>query len=133
MTSEVIYNGGLRTTCTHLQSGSQIVTDAPLDNQGRGEAFSPTDLVATALASCMMTIMGIRARDNNIDIEGAKAAVNKIMAADPRRIARVEIRFTMPAKNYSEAERKLLEEAALGCPVCKSLAMECEQAVEFVW
>lgn len=133
MTSEVIYNGGLRTTCTHLQSGSQIVTDAPLDNQGRGEAFSPTDLVATALASCMMTIMGIRARDNNIDIEGAKAAVNKIMAADPRRIARVEIRFTMPAKNYSEAERKLLEEAALGCPVCKSLSMECEQAVEFVW
>lgn len=133
MTSEVLYTGGLRTTCTHLQSGSQIVTDAPLDNQGRGEAFSPTDLVATALAACMMTIMGIRARDHGIDIEGAKAGVNKIMASDPRRIARVEIRFTMPAKNFTKEEKRMLEEAALGCPVCKSLGMNCEQAIEFVW
>lgn len=133
MTSEVIYTGGLRTTCTHLRSGTQIVTDAPVDNQGRGEAFSPTDLVATALGSCMMTIMGIKARDNNINIEGAKASVNKIMGANPRRIAKVEIRFVMPAKNYSEAEREMLEEAARGCPVCRSLGMECEQDVVFEW
>ena len=81
----------------------------------------------------MMTIMGIRARDEKIDIEGVKAEVNKIMAANPRRIARVEITFVMPAKNYSDAEKKLLEEAALTCPVCKSLSMDCEQAVSFRW
>ncbi len=133
MTSEVHYNGDLRTTCTHLKSGTQIVTDAPPDNQGKGEAFSPTDLVATALASCMMTIMGIAARDRGIDLKGAKASVNKIMAANPRRIAKVEIHFTMPAGNYSQEERNLLEKAALSCPVCKSLAFECEQAVEFSW
>ena len=133
MTSEVIYNGQLRTTCTHLRSGTQINTDAPVDNQGRGEAFSPTDLVATALAACMMTIMGIAARDHGIDIEGAKAAVNKIMGAAPRRIARVEISFTMPAREYSADQQRLLEEAALGCPVCRSLNMDCEQAVVFNW
>ncbi len=133
MTSEIIYNGNLRTTARHLQSGEAIITDAPVDNQGKGEAFSPTDLVATALGSCMMTIMGIKARDAGIDIEGTKAAVNKIMAANPRRIAKVEVTFTMPGKNYSEDEKMMLREAALNCPVCKSLSAECEAAVEFVW
>lgn len=133
MTSEVLYTGNLSTTCTHLRSGTQIVTDAPVDNQGRGEAFSPTDLVATALGACIMTIMGIKARDKGIDIEGAKAEVNKIMGSNPRRIAKVEIRFTMPGKNYTEEQKKILEEAGRTCPVCKSLGMDCEQAVEFVW
>lgn len=133
MTSSVVYNGGLRTTCTHLASGSQIVTDAPVDNQGRGEAFSPTDLVATALGSCMMTIMGIKARDLGLDIEGTRADVNKVMAANPRRIARVEVTFTMPSNHFAEKEKHLLEAAALACPVCKSLNLECVQAVTFVW
>jgi uncharacterized OsmC-like protein len=133
MTASIIYNGNLRTTCTHLASGTQIVTDAPVDNQGRGEAFSPTDLVATALGACMMTIMGIKARDMALDITGTKVDVNKIMAANPRRIARVEVTFTMPANSFSQSEKDLLEAAALACPVCKSLDVGCEQAVKFVW
>ena len=133
MTSTVTYNGGLRTTCTHLASGNQLTTDAPVDNQGRGEAFSPTDLVATALATCMMTIMGIKARDLGLHIEGASADVNKVMAANPRRIAKVEVTFTMPPNHFTEKEKNLLEAAALACPVCKSLDVACEQAVKFVW
>lgn len=133
MTAEVIYQGELRTVCTHLASGSQILTDAPVDNQGRGEAFSPTDLVATALASCMMTIMGIKARDLGLDLAGAKAGVRKVMAANPRRIARVEVLFTMPQGRFSERDKHLLEEVALACPVCKSLNLDCEQAVSFQW
>ncbi len=133
MTSTIVYNGDLRTTCTHLASGSQIVTDAPLDNQGRGEAFSPTDLVATALGACMMTIMGIKARDMALDISGTKIDVTKVMAANPRRIARVELNFLMPTNSFSQKERDLLEAAALACPVCKSLDMGCEQAVKFLW
>jgi putative redox protein len=133
MTSSVIYNGELRTTCTHLASGNQIVTDAPVDNQGRGEAFSPTDLVATALGACMMTIMGIKARDMGVDLTGARADVQKNMAANPRRIASVEVTFTMPPNRFTQQEKDLLEAAALACPVCKSLSMDCEQAVKFVW
>ncbi|HNG89903.1 MAG TPA: hypothetical protein PK858_06850, partial [Saprospiraceae bacterium] len=90
MTSTVEYLGELRTEATHLYSGTKIITDAPLDNQGRAEAFSPTDLCATSLASCMMTIMGISARNHDLEMTGAKAEITKIMASDPRRIARVE-------------------------------------------
>jgi uncharacterized OsmC-like protein len=133
MTSEIIYNGNLRTTATHLRSGNQIITDAPPDNQGRGEAFSPTDLVASALGSCMLTIMGIKARDLALDITGTRVGVNKIMGANPRRIARVEVAFYLPENTFSESENKQLEEAALGCPVCKSLSAECESAVTFFW
>jgi uncharacterized OsmC-like protein len=116
-----------------VRSGAKIITDAPPDNRGKGEAFSPTDLVATALASCMMTIMGMAARDHGLDITGATASVNKVMAAGPRRIARVEVRFDMPERPYTPDERLLLESAALGCPVCESLRLECEQAVSFHW
>ena len=89
MTSRVIYLGDLRTECEHLQSGNKIITDAPVDNQGKGEAFSPTDTVATALASCMLTVMGIKARDNNDQIEGTTAAGTKVIASDPRRISEI--------------------------------------------
>lgn len=135
MTSTVHYNGDLRTTITHLQSGNATITDAPLDNNGKGLAFSPTDLVATALASCMMTVMGIKARDKGLDMDGTTATVNKIMAASPRRIARVEVAFTFPpaAKNFSEADKKLLEKTALTCPVAQSLSAELEQEIAFVW
>ena len=133
MTSKVDYLGELRTTCTHLRSGQQFTTDAPVDNQGKGEAFSPTDLCATSLATCMLTTMGISARNHGIDMTGASADVNKIMAADPRRIARVEVTVHMPANHYTEHQKKILETAARTCPVAVSLSENLEQVIEFRW
>lgn len=133
MTSKVEYLGDLRTQATHLQSGTVIVTDAPIDNQGRGEAFSPTDLCATSLACCMMTIMGISARNRELDISGATAEITKIMAADPRRIARVEILVRMPKRDFDERDRQVLETAARTCPVALSLGEGVEQAIVFAW
>jgi uncharacterized OsmC-like protein len=133
MTSKIVYEGNLRTRATHLRSGQEIITDAPVDNQGKGEAFSPTDLVATALGSCMITIMGIRARDNGIYIEGTTCEVNKIMGSGPRRISRVELKIQLPEKPYTAEQKALLEEAARGCPVCRSLSNELEVDLQFVW
>ncbi len=133
MTSKVAYIGGLRTECTHLRSGQTFVTDAPVDNQGKGEAFSPTDLSATSLAACMLTTMGISARNHDIDMDGATADVNKIMASDPRRIARVEVTVRMPKKDYTEIQKKILEAAGRTCPVALSLAAELEQVMIFEW
>ena len=135
MTSNVKYLGGLRTNITHLRSGSSTITDAPVDNNGKGEAFSPTDLVATALASCMITVMGIKARDMGLDMDGTTATVNKTMASGPRRISRVEVVLTFPpaAKHFGEADKKLLEKTALACPVAQSLSGDLEQVVEFIW
>ncbi len=133
MTSTVEYLGELRTEATHLLSGQKIITDAPPDNQGRGEAFSPTDLCATSLASCMLTIMGISARNHGWNIDGAKAEVTKIMGSDPRRIARIEIRFSMPRNNYTDGQRKVLEHAARTCPVHFSISEGLEEVVEFDW
>lgn len=134
MTSTIIYNGDLRTTMTHLQSGSTVITDAPTDNHGKGEAFSPTDLLATALASCMLTTMAIGTMTRGINIDGASAAVTKVMsAAPPRRVAKVEITITMPDKNYSEQEKELLEKIALACPISRSLHPDLEQVLTFVW
>lgn len=120
MTSKVTYLGELRTQCEHLQSKNIFMTDAPVDNQGKGEAFSPTDTVATALASCMFTIIGIKARDLDIKVEGAVAEVTKTMAADPRRISGIKVVFSFPA-SYEEKDRKILERAAKTCPVLYSL------------
>ena len=133
MTTEVIYNGDLRTTAKHIKSGDQLITDAPTDNRGKGEAFSPTDLVATALGTCILTIMGIKARDKSIDIEGAKTQVTKTMAANPRRISKLEVIVQMPDNNYSPKEKKLLEAAAHGCPVGNSLHPDLEEIITFVW
>lgn len=132
-TSTVTYLGDLRTQATHLASGQSIITDAPIDNQGRGEAFSPTDLTATSLATCAMTIMGIAARNNGIEMEGTAAHVTKIMAAEPRRIARIEVRFVMPARAYTDRERSILEAGARSCPVMFSLADGLEKVLEFEW
>lgn len=132
MTSKVIYTGGLRTEATHLKSGTKIVTDAPIDNNGKGEAFSPTDLVATALGSCMLTIMGIAARNHEINMDGTELTVNKIMVSDPRRIGKVEIVMTMPANDYSKRERKILEAAAHGCPVGSTIKEGIED-LKIVW
>lgn len=133
MTSRIEYLGELRTQATHLLSGQQIITDAPPDNQGRGEAFSPTDLCATALGCCMMTIMGIAARTHEIDMTGATAEITKIMAADPRRIARVEVKIQMPQREYSAKQKAILENAAKGCPVSRSLNANLEEVVEILW
>ncbi len=133
-TSSVTYKGELRTQGIHLSSGETVITDAPRDNQGKGEAFSPTDLVATALASCMLSIMGIVARRESFTtIEGASAEVTKVMYADPRRIGEVHITITMPRNNYSEKEKKMYEHAAYTCPVAKSLHPEIKQVTTFVW
>ena len=132
MTSKVNYQGQLRTTAVHLQSNSTIITDAPVDNHGKGEAFSPTDLVATALASCMMTIMGIKAESMDIDLTGTHASIIKHMSATPRRISEIEVMIYMN-KNYDERTRKILETAGLTCPVAQSLHPETEQNITFVY
>jgi len=126
------YEEGLRTSAQHLASGNTIITDAPLDNNGKGEAFSPTDLVSAALGSCMMTIMGIVANRADIDIDGMTVEITKIMAAEPRRIAEVVLNFAMPAgKTYSDKEKAMLENAARTCPVALSLHPEVKQTVNF--
>lgn len=130
MTSKVTYKGNLRTSCEHLQSGNVFITDAPLDNQGKGEAFSPTDSVATALASCMLTIMGIKARDLGIEIENTYAQVTKHMAADPRRISKIEIEFFFN-REFDKKERTILENAAKTCPVIYSLHPDIEKVIVF--
>ena len=130
MVSKVTYLGNLRTQCEHLQSGSNIITDAPVDNQGKGEAFSPTDTVATALASCMFTIIGIKARDRGLKVEGAIAEVTKTMAADPRRISAIKVDITFPQK-YSEKDKIILERAAKTCPVLFSLHPDIKLDINF--
>lgn len=134
MTAKVTYLGDLRTQAEHLQSGNEIITDAPLDNQGKGEAFSPTDLVASAHASCMLTIMGIAARTHSIDIKGTQAEVLKIMAANPRRISGLETKIVFPeGATYSPKEKAILENAARTCPVAMSLHPDLVQNLTFLW
>lgn len=130
-TVSTIYSGNLRTQATHNASGTVIITDAPVDNNGRGEAFSPTDLVAAALGSCMLTIMGIAAERNNIDLSGLRMEITKIMAADPRRISEIKIDFEMPKAEFSEKERAMLENAARTCPVALSLHPDLKQTIAF--
>ena len=133
-TASIIYTGELRTTATHLKSGTIIETDAPVDNNGKGERFSPTDLVATALGSCMLTIMGIKARDNQWPIDGTKVSIQKIMGTEPRRITGVKVVFDFPAgHNLGEKERTILERAALTCPVAQSVHPDMVQDVIFNW
>ena len=127
------YEGGLRCRSSHGPSGTQLVTDAPVDNHGKGESFSPTDLVATALGACMMTIMGIVADRRGLDLAGMTAETEKVMtSAPPRRIASLKTTITIPLPADHE-HRGALEQAALTCPVHKSLHPEIDAAVEFVW
>ncbi|WP_042481875.1 OsmC family protein [Solitalea canadensis] len=132
-TVKTIYKGDLRTEATHLQSGTKIITDAPTDNNGKGEAFSPTDLVAAALGSCAMTIMGIVANRENIDLTGTDFSVVKVMGAEPRRISEIQVEFNFPELAIDDRQRKLLENAALTCPVAKSLKEELVQSLRFNW
>ena len=127
-TSKVTYQGELRTTAVHLQSSNEIITDAPIDNQGKGEAFSPTDLLATSLASCMLTIIGIKARDMQIDIKGTTAEVTKVMSADPRRVSEVHVVITFN-KPLDDKTQKIFYNTALTCPVAKSIHPDIIQKV----
>ena len=133
MTSTVTYLGELRTEAKHQYSGTKIITDAPIDNQGKAEAFSPTDLCATALASCALTIMGISARNHGLDMTGAQVEVTKVMAADPRRISQVILKYVMPKNDYTDTQKLILEKAARSCPVSFSLSEGVMQVMEFEW
>ena len=134
MTSTGIYEGNLRTVATHLASGNEIKTDAPVDNQGRGESFSPSDLVATALGSCMLTIMGIKARDMGLALEGTRVEIQKIMKTEPRRISGIRITYHFPEHlKLGDKEKTLLERAANTCPVKYSIHPDIELEVNYNW
>ena len=133
-TSRTIYLGELRTENEHIRSGQKLITDAPIDNQGKGEAFSPTDLVATALSDCMMTIMGIKARDRGLDLRDTTIETTKIMSSEqPRRIDEIIVEFTFPKNNFSEKDQVILEAVAKTCPVALSLHPSIKQSVKFNW
>lgn len=132
-TATITYLGGLRTESKHILSNTTILTDAPLDNQGKGEAFSPTDLVSSSLVSCMMTIMGILAEREKLNIIGLKADVTKIMNANPRKIAEIQVSFFLENHTLSEEDQLKLKRAAMTCPVALSLHPEIKQTVEFNW
>lgn len=131
-TSKVTYLGELRTSSVHLQSGSEIISDAPIDNNGKGEAFSPTDTVANGLASCMFTVMGIKAREMGVDFSGSTADVTKVMAAEPRRISEIHVTFNMSIE-ADEKTKTILERTALTCPVHYSLHPDIKREIVFNW
>ena len=132
MTSKVTYTGNLRTKSEHSRSGDSFITDAPIDNNGLGQAFSPTDTVATGLASCMITMMGIKANGLEVDLINSTAEVTKHMEADPRRISKIEVKLSLPS-NVSEKNRKILEHTANTCPVLYSLHPDIEKEISFHW
>lgn len=132
MTAKVTYTGELRTSCEHLRSGDTFITDAPIDNNGLGKAFSPTDTVATGLASCILTMMGIKSKDLEVDLTNSTAEVTKHMASDPRRISKIVIQLRLPA-NASEKERAILIRTANTCPVHHSLHPDIDKQLIFNW
>jgi len=132
MTSKITYLGELRTSSIHLQSGTEILSDAPTDNHGRGEAFSPTDTVANALGSCMVSIMAIKSKDLNLDLIGSTVEVTKIMQSEPRKIAKIIVVLNM-AVTADQKSKTILERAAMTCPVFLSLHPDIEKEVTFNW
>lgn len=130
-TATIRFTGNLNTQPTHTRSGQKFITDAPPDNNGKGESFSPTDLAAVSLGSCMLTIMAITAREKSINLVDALVTVTKHMASNPRRIAKIELEIQVLDTGFSPREKRILEKAALNCPVAKSLHPEIEQAVSF--
>lgn len=120
-TTRAKYIGGLRTEVTHVKSGAVIITDAPVDNHGKGEAFSPTDLLAAAYGCCVMTVIGISAQTHGFNIDGAEVKTTKVMGTDPRRVVELIVEFTFPHNNYTDKERKFIELSAKQCPVANSL------------
>ncbi|NND77660.1 MAG: OsmC family protein [Flavobacteriales bacterium] len=132
ITASVQYTGNLRTQAKHLKSGEEIISDAPIDNNGKGEAFSPTDLLSTSLASCMITVMGIAAEKRNIAFNNITGEITKVMASDPRRVNSIKVKLIIDEK-WSEKERKILEKVGVNCPVAKSLSPDLKQEIEFVY
>lgn len=132
-TSRTIYLGDLRTENEHIRSEKTLITDAPVDNQGKGEAFSPTDLVATALSDCIMTIMGIKARDKGLDLTGTIIETTKIMSDEPRRIGEIIVEITFPENDFSEKDKAIFEAVTKTCPVALSLHPNVKQTVKFNW
>jgi uncharacterized OsmC-like protein len=132
MTSKVTYIGNLRTENVHLKSGNSFLTDAPIDNNGKGEAFSPTDTVATGLANCMLTVMGIKARSMNVDMSNSTAVVTKTMASDPRRISKIDVKVNLPFK-ADQKTKIILENTAETCPVVYSLHPDIIVSMTFNW
>lgn len=130
-TSKITYNGGLRTTSIHERSGNEIITDAPVDNKGKGEAFSPTDLLATSLGNCMLTIVGIAAAEHGFNIDGATCEITKIMAENPRRVVEIVANFQFPENQYSDKDKKIIERSANTCPVMYSLHPDIKKTVSF--
>lgn len=132
-TARTIYKGDLRTEMTHVRSGSVITTDAPPDNKGKGEFFSPTDLVASALGSCIFTIMGIAAREHGFTIDGASCAITKIMTEKPRKIGEIKIEFDFTGRDYTDKQKKILEYCVKTCPVALSLNSDLFQNVTLIF
>jgi putative redox protein len=133
MTSTVYYQGNLRTSCTHQQSGSKIDTDAPVDNHGKGELFSPTDLLATSLAACMLTVMGIKAKSMDTSIENVCIEVEKIMASDPRRVSEIKLNVKIPSSliNLENRSKVILKKTAETCPVLNSIHPEIKVVINW--
>jgi len=131
ITAKTKYLGNLRTESLHLKSQNRVITDAPVDNKGKGEAFSPTDLLATSLAACMLTIMGIAADNSKINIEGVECDVTKVMATNPRRVSEIIVIFNFAKNNFSEEEKNILRNAAHSCPVAQSLHQDLKQNIVF--
>ena len=121
MTSKVVYLGDLRTECTHIQSGTKIITDAPLDNQGKGEAFSPTDLLATSLASCMMSIIGIYCKNHEINFDSCTAEIEKIMGVNPRKVEKIIVHMDFTGNNWDSSTLEKVIIAGKTCPVAKTI------------
>jgi putative redox protein len=130
-TSQILYTGELRTEAVHLRSGETIITDAPVDNKGKGKNFSPTDLLATSLGCCMITIVGIAANEHGFNIDGTTIKITKIMASNPRRVAEVIVDMNFPRRNYSDKQKALIERSAKTCPVSKSLSKDLIQTIKF--
>jgi putative redox protein len=133
MTATVVYKGDLRCECTHMQSGTVIETDAPTDNRGKGERFSPTDTLCVSLATCMITTMGIRASDMQIDLGGTKLEITKHMLNDPRRIAKIDITLNIPLAGLDEKNKMVLQKIGDNCPVIKSLHPDLEVNIDYKW
>jgi uncharacterized OsmC-like protein len=132
-TVRTVYLSNLRTKAMHVKSGEQLITDAPEDNQGKGEYFSPTDLFAAAFSSCMLTIMGIAAQTHGFTIDGTTVKTTKVMGTNPRRIVELIVELTFPHNKYSAKERKILELSAKECPVANSLHPDIKQTVSFIF
>jgi len=132
MTASIVYKGHFRCECTHLQSGTVIETDAPTDNRGKGERFSPTDSLCVALATCVVTTMALKATDMQIELAGTSIAVTKHMLSDPRRIGKIDVILTLPA-TADEKDRLILQRVGDNCPVAKSLHPDLEVNIEYHW